>query len=256
VEGGELSGTIDESIRHAISKFAHVHFVCTEEAKVRLIQLGEEESRIFVIGSPDIDIMMSDALPTLAEAKAKYEIPFERYGMMMVHPVTTEYDHIGQKIKTIVDAAVESGRNFITVYPNNDLGSEVIMNEYRRIEGNPHFRLFPSLRFEYFLTFLKNADFILGNSSAGIRESGIYGVPAIDIGTRQSGRYSAAKNTNLQHVTEDRGEILQAIENTGNYRTSSFLFGDGNSTEKFMTIIKNHAFWEMEIQKHFIDRDM
>ena len=256
VEGGELSGTIDESIRHAISKFAHVHFVCTEEAKVRLIQLGEEESRIFVIGSPDIDIMMSDALPTLAEAKAKYEIPFERYGMMMVHPVTTEYDHIGQKIKTIVDAAVESGRNFITVYPNNDLGSEVIMNEYRRIEGNPHFRLFPSLRFEHFLTFLKNADFILGNSSAGIRESGIYGIPAIDIGTRQNGRYSTEKNTNLQHVTEDKGEILEALAKTEDYRTSSFVFGDGKSTERFMGIVKEPGFWGMEIQKHFIDRDM
>ena len=256
VEGGELSGTIDESIRHAISKFAHVHFVCTEEAKTRLIQLGEEESRIFVIGSPDIDIMMSGSLPSLEEARKKYEIPFENYGLLMYHPVTTEYDSIGQKIKTVVDAAVESGRNFITVYPNNDLGSEVIMNEYRRIENNPRFRLFPSLRFEHFLTFLKNADFILGNSSAGIRESGIYGVPAIDIGTRQSGRYSAAKNTNLQHVTEDKAEILQAIENTGSFRTSSFLFGDGNSTEKFMTIVKNPAFWEMQIQKHFIDRDM
>ena len=117
-------------------------------------------------------------------------------------------------------------------------------------------RLFPSLRFEHFLTFLKNADFILGNSSAGIRESGIYGVPAIDIGTRQSGRYSVAKNTNLQHVTEDKAEILQAIENTGSFRTSSFLFGDGRSTEKFMAIVKNPAFWEMQIQKHFIDRDM
>ena len=174
----------------------------------------------------------------------------------MYHPVTTEYDHIGLKIKTVVDAAIESGRNFITVYPNNDLGSEVIMNEYKRIEGNPHFRLFPSLRFEYFLTFLKNADFILGNSSAGIRESGIYGVPAIDIGTRQNGRYSTAKNTNLQHVTEDKREILEALEKTENYRTSSFLFGDGNSTQKFMRIVRESGFWAMEIQKHFIDRDM
>ena len=256
IEGGELSGTIDESIRHAISKFAHVHFVCTEEAKNRLIQLGEEESRIFVIGSPDIDIMMSDFLPSLEEAKDKYEIPFDRYGILMYHPVTTEYADIGQKIKTVVDAAIESGKNFITVYPNNDLGSEVIMNEYRRIKGNPHFRLFPSLRFEYFLTFLKNADFILGNSSAGIRESGIYGVPAVDIGTRQSGRYSAARNTNLQHVAEDKKEILDALEKTENFRTSSFIFGDGNSTGKFMTIVKEPGFWEMEIQKHFIDRDM
>ena len=256
VEGGELSGTIDESIRHAISKFAHVHFVCTEEAKTRLIQLGEEENRIFVIGSPDIDIMMSGSLPTQEEARRKYEIPFEKYGILMYHPVTTEYETIGRKIATVTDAALESGRNYIVVYPNNDLGSEVILNEYRRMEGNPRFRLFPSLRFEYFLTLLKNADFILGNSSAGIRESGIYGIPAIDIGTRQSGRYSLDANTNLQHVAEDRQEILAAIGRTEDYRTSSFVFGDGNSTGKFMNIVKEESFWKMEIQKHFIDRDM
>ena len=256
VEGGELSGTIDESIRHAISKFAHVHFVCTEEAKTRLIQLGEEENRIFVIGSPDIDIMMSDTLPSLEDARKKYEIGFDRYGILMYHPVTTEYETIGRKIATVTDAALESGRNYIVVYPNNDLGSEVILNEYRRMEGNPRFRLFPSLRFEYFLTLLKHADFILGNSSAGIRESGIYGIPAIDIGTRQNGRCSTAQNTNLQHVTEDKEEILQALSRTEEFRSASFAFGDGNSTERFMGIVKEKAFWEMEIQKHFIDRDM
>ena len=256
VEGGELSGTIDESIRHAISKFAHVHFVCTEEARERLIQLGEEESRIFVIGSPDIDIMMSDRLPGLAEAKERYGIPFDRYGILMYHPVTTEYDVIGGKIRRVVDAVLESGRNYVVVYPNNDLGSEVILNEYRRLENNPRFRLFPSLRFEHFLVLLKHAEFMIGNSSAGIRESGIYGVPAIDIGTRQSGRYALSKNDNLQHVEEDAAAILKAIEQTPAYRRSSFVFGKGNSTELFMEIVREPAFWNTEIQKHFVDRDM
>ena len=256
VEGGELSGTIDESIRHAISKFAHVHFVCTEEARERLIQLGEEESRIFVIGSPDIDIMMSDRLPGLAEAKERYGIPFDRYGILMYHPVTTEYDVIGGKIRRVVDAVLESGRSYVVVYPNNDLGSEVILNEYRRLENNPRFRLFPSLRFEHFLVLLKHAEFMIGNSSAGIRESGIYGVPAIDIGTRQSGRYALSKNDNLQHVEEDAAAILKAIEQTPAYRRSSFVFGKGNSTELFMEIVREPAFWNTEIQKHFVDRDM
>ena len=256
VEGGELSGTLDESIRHAISKFAHVHFVCTEEARDRLIQLGEEENRIFVIGSPDIDIMMSDKLPSLSESKKRYDIEFSKYGILMYHPVTTEYSIIGKKIRTVVDAVIKSEKNYIVVYPNNDLGSEVILNEYRRLDKNQHFRIFPSLRFEYFLVLLKNADFIIGNSSAGIRESGIYGVPAIDIGTRQSGRYSKTKNTNLQHVTEDSSEIIGALDRTEKYRTSSFVFGDGNSTERFMNIVRGDGFWSMEIQKHFVDRDM
>lgn len=256
IEGGELSGTIDESIRHAISKFAHIHFVCTEEAKKRLIQLGEEESRIHVIGSPDIDIMLSDKLPSLEESLGWYEIPFQNYGILMYHPVTTENDTIGQKIKAVVDGVLESGRNYIVVYPNNDLGSEVILNEYKRFEGNPRFRVFPSLRFERFLTLLKNAEFIVGNSSAGIRESGVYGVPGIDIGTRQSGRYSTTHIKNLQHVEEDAKAIVEAIDRTPMHRWSSSTFGSGNSTQQFNAILSDPKFWEIKIQKRFIDYDI
>ena len=254
IEGGELSGTIDESIRHAVSKFAHFHFVCTEEARERLKQLGEEESRIFVIGSPDIDVMLGNMLPDLNSAKTKYEVGFNHYGILMYHPVTTEYTNIGVKIRSVVDAVIKSEKNYIVIYPNNDLGSEVILAEYRRLEKSSRFRIFPSIRFEYFLTFLKNADFIIGNSSAGIREAGIYGIPTIDIGTRQSGRYSTSVSQNIQHTKENEMDILQTIKNTSNYRVVSNHFGRGNSTEEFLKIIKQTSFWSTEIQKHFIDR--
>lgn len=253
IEGGELSGTIDESIRHAISKFAHVHFVCTEEAKTRLIQLGEEEKRIHVIGSPDIDIMMSDKLPSIEKAKARYGITFNNYGILMYHPVTTEYEKVGSNIKIVVDAMIESEKNYIVVYPNNDLGSEIILNEYKRLKKFNRFKIFPSLRFEFFLQLLKYTDFIIGNSSAGIRESGIYGVPAIDIGTRQSGRYTSLDSPNIQHVDENLNDILAAISNADQYRTPSFIFGGGNSTELFVNIINNADFWNVKIQKRFVD---
>ena len=253
IEGGELSGTIDESIRHAISKFAHVHFVCTEEAKDRLVQLGEEERRINVIGSPDIDIMISDNLPTLSEAKERYGVPFDRYGILMYHPVTTENHLIGEKIGNVVDSVIESGKNFIVIYPNNDLGSEVILNEYNRLEGDDHFRIFPSLRFEHFLTFLRNSDFIIGNSSAGIREAGVYGIPAIDLGTRQAGRYSLDKNRNIIHVQEKNSEINEAINQAEKHRTESLTFGDGNSTKRFTDIVQSAEFWNIDLQKRFID---
>lgn len=253
IEGGELSGTIDESIRHAVSKFAHVHFVCTNEAKDRLIQLGEEKNRIFVIGSPDIDIMMSDKLPSLDEAKNHYEIPFADYGILMYHPVTTENKNIGKNIRIVTDAIIKSKKNYIVVYPNNDLGCEIIINEYKRFEELDRFKVYPSLRFEYFLTLLKNADFIIGNSSAGIRESGIYGIPAIDIGSRQSGRYSINKSLNLQHVNESVQDILLAINKVTAFRKNSCLFGNGRSTDEFMKIVNNEAFWNIDIQKHFID---
>ncbi len=256
IEGGELSGTIDESIRHAISKFAHSHFVCTDEARTRLIQLGEEEKRIHVIGSPDVDVMLSNNLPSFEEACRRYDINFKKYGILMYHPVTTEYEIIGGKIKAVVDSVIESDKNYVAVYPNNDLGSEVILNEFRRLENNPKIKIYPSIRFEHFLTLLKNADFMIGNSSAGVRETGVYGVPAIDIGTRQNNRYSLSVMKNIQHTCEDKDEILSAINNVDKFRFKVLTFGKGDSTQKFIEIISNPEFWNIEIQKHFVDYEM
>ena len=255
IEGGEISGTVDESIRHAISKFAHIHFVSNEEAKRRLIQLGESEKNIYIIGSPDIDLMLSGNLPSIEVAKKRYEIPFEKYGIVMYHPVTTEFKQLNINIKNNVDALIESKRQYIVVYPNNDLGYELILNEYRRLEANKNFRIFPSLRFEYFLTFLKYADFILGNSSAGIREAAIYGIPAIDLGNRQTGRYDIRTSKNIQHTAEIKDEILDAISKIDEHRFFSKQFGDGKSTERFYEILCSPKTWKVELQKKFHDHN-
>lgn len=253
IEGGEISGTIDESIRHAVSKFAHLHFVCNNDAKDRLKQLGEDEKQIYVIGSPDIDVMLSSNLPALDCVKIHYNIPYDKYAILMYHPVTTEYNKLGINIKTVVDSVIASDKNYVVVYPNNDLGFEIILNEYQRFNNNDRFKIFPSLRFEYFLTLLKNAEFIMGNSSAGIREAGIYGVPAIDIGTRQSGRYNLKTSKNIQHVDENLKSILNAIYNVDKYKTTEYLFGQGNSTEQFLNIMENVDFKNIHIQKKFVD---
>ena len=253
IEGGEVSGTIDESIRHAVSKFAHIHFVSNEEAKRRLIQLGESDKNIHVIGSPDIDLMLSNELPSIECAKIRYDIPFVKYGIVMYHPVTTEFEQIYNNIKNIVDALLESKKQYIVIYPNNDLGGELILNEYKRLETNKNFRVFPSLRFEFFLAFLKNADFVLGNSSAGIREAAVYGVPVIDLGTRQTGRYDIEKSKNIQHIPEIKEDILEAISKIDGYRFFSRQFGDGKSTERFYQVLCNLETWEVELQKRFCD---
>ena len=253
IEGGEISGTIDESIRHAVSKFSHLHFVCNEEAKKRLIQLGENKEQIYVIGSPDIDVMLSVNLPDISYVKGHYNIPYSTYAILMYHPVTTEYDKLGDNIKEVVNAIIASDQNYIVVYPNNDLGFEIILNEYQRFKGVERIKIFPSLRFEYFLTLLKNAEFIIGNSSAGVREAGIYGLSAIDVGTRQSGRYDLKTTKNVQHVTENAKDILNAINDVNFYRMKEYLFGAGNSTEKFYSIMSSIDFSKINIQKKFVD---
>jgi UDP-N-acetylglucosamine 2-epimerase (hydrolysing) len=253
IEGGELSGTIDDSIRHAISKFAHLHFVCNEEAKKRIIQLGEKEEHIYVIGSPDIDVMINSNLPRLEEVKERYEISFDEYGIFMYHPVTTELGILKEHISQTVEALKLSGKNYVVIYPNNDLGTEIILEKITELSKLKQFRIFPSIRFEHFLTLLKNASLIVGNSSAGIRESGVYGIPAIDIGSRQSGRYDIHALCNIQHVSENTEEILEAVNRIEDYRVVCHSFGKGNSTEQFLQVLQNDEIWNCGVQKKFVD---
>ena len=133
IEGGEVSGTIDELIRHSVSKMSHIHLVANIEAKKRLIQLGEYEKSVFIIGSPDLDLMNEENLPDFNTAKSYYNIPFDSYAIAMFHPITTEYNKIKRYAKYFVDALIKSDQNYILIYPNNDLGSQEILNEIKRL---------------------------------------------------------------------------------------------------------------------------
>ena len=250
IEGGEVSGTVDESIRHAVTKLSQLHFVANEEARQRLIQMGEANESIFVIGSPDIDVMLSDALPSLHEVKRKYDINFSDYAIFLYHPVTTELDKIRKNIATILEALKASSLNFVTIYPNNDVGTEVILERFSDIMTHPRFRVLPSMRFEYFLTLLKNATVIVGNSSSGMREAPVYGVPAINIGTRQVNRF---QYPTILNVCEDKDAILQALSNLPKSVKPSMHFGEGNSAEGFMKALCNATLWQTPCQKQFRD---
>lgn len=251
VEGGEITGTVDEAIRHSISKMAHYHFVANYESKLRLLQLGERQDNIHIIGSPDIDIMLSQQLPLLNDVKDRYNIDFNEYAILIYHPVTTEVNAIKNNTRQLLKAIVKSEKNYIVIYPNNDLGSDIIICEIEQFKSHQSFKLFRSLPFEDFLVLLKNALFIIGNSSTGIRQACVFGIPAIDIGTRQQGRYQKASLKNIQHATENSKEILSCINRTTHYNFSSNYFGDGNSANLFIDILKSGD--EVPVQKKFID---
>lgn len=251
IEGGEVSGTIDELVRHAVSKMSHVHFVAHDTARTRLIQMGEVPDSIFVIGSPDVDVMLSDRLPTLDLVKEYYEIKFNNYAVVMFHPVTTELDQILDQANNLVDALIESGKNYVVVFPNNDMGNDYILRSFKRFQNNHHFVVFPSLRFEYFLILLKNAEFIIGNSSAGIREAPYYGLPTINIGSRQNNRSMANHIINTGY---GKPEILDAIQKAGDKVIEPIRhFGEGKSDVLFMNELKKETFWQIPKQKYFLD---
>ena len=252
IEGGEVSGTIDELIRHSTSKMSHVHFVSNPQAKKRLIQMGELEHAIFTIGSPDVDIMFSNTLPDLETAKQYYDITFDTYAVAMFHPVTTEAKFMQEYADNFVDALLEDYHNYVVVYPNNDLGSQTILKAYERLKGNPRFRIFPSLRFEYFLTLLKKSQFIIGNSSAGIREAPYYGLPIINIGTRQQNRALHADIINVDYTSESISNALNVID-THKVQPTESDFGKGNSAELFLKSLLNEDIWQLNHQKQFRD---
>ncbi len=255
IEGGEVSGTIDELIRHSVSKMSHIHYVSNEAAKNRLIQMGELESSIYTIGSPDIDIMFSDNLPDLSLVKRYYEIDFDSFAIVMFHPVTTEFNDMAKYAKQFVDALLLKSNkdNYVVIYPNNDMGSKSIFNEFERFKNNKRFKVFPSLRFEYFLSLLKSATYIIGNSSAGIREAPYYGVPTVNIGSRQNNRSNLAHIINVDYSSTSIDTGIKKCKNI-EFQEITDNFGNGNSTQLFMnSLTGNPSIWEILNQKKFID---
>ena len=255
IEGGELSGTIDEVIRHSVSKMSHIHLVANDEAKKRLIQLGEFDKSIFILGSPDLDLMNENSLPNLTIVKDYYEIPFKEYSIAIFHPVTTEYENINKYAKNFVDALIESQKNYIFIYPNNDLGSKEILTEMKKLNSLDRFRIFPSLRFEYFLRLLKESQFIIGNSSVGIREAPYYHVPTVDIGSRQKNRAKHETIFNCNYEKEMVLNTINKVEKVIKKQTlnekEKFYFGKGGSDKLFLKLINTEEFWSIQHQKQF-----
>jgi UDP-N-acetylglucosamine 2-epimerase (hydrolysing) len=253
IEGGEISGTIDEVIRHAVSKMAHIHFVANEESRLRLMQIGEREETIHIIGSPDIDLMLSPKLPSIEQALSYYNIPFSEYAITLLHPVTTDIKQTRQMARNVTDAMLLSNDNFIVIYPNNDHGSDIILDEYERLKNNPRIVIYPSLKVDYFLVLLRESKYLLGNSSAGIRETPVYGVPSINIGNRQNGRFYCSSIINVD--SDDLQILLQSMAAAGKMppHKPRFHFGNGNSAQKFLEVLIDEKTWNTPLQKQFID---
>jgi UDP-N-acetylglucosamine 2-epimerase (hydrolysing) len=254
IEGPETSETIDEHLRHAISKLSHIHFVSNKFAKNRLCQMGEKKNSIYIIGSPDIDIMKEENLPKLREVKKRYKINFDDYIISILHPVTTELDKLSEQIKNYFSALERSRLNFILIYPNNDPGSYKILNKILKYKNNKKFKIIKSMRFEYFLRILKNSKAIIGNSSSAIREAPFYGIPSINVGTRQNERAPSIKS--ILNADFNSNSILKKINFLyGKSFKKEYFFGKGDSSKKILNIFEDKKFWTTPLQKKFVNLD-
>jgi len=214
--------------------------------------MGEDKKAIFNIGSPDLDLMNSKDLPPLEFVKNYYDIEFDDYAILMFHPVTTELQVLKQQVKVLIDCIIDSDMNYVVIYPNNDLGSDIILDEYSKFQGNKKFKVFPSLRFEYFLVLLKNAKFMIGNSSAGIREAPYYNIPTINIGSRQNNRAKSNTIRTIEFIEKDINLAITDAFQVGKVE-KDVDFGNGGSDKKFFKLLEDNEIWNISNQKQFKD---
>jgi UDP-N-acetylglucosamine 2-epimerase (hydrolysing) len=251
IEGGEVSGTIDELFRHCNTKLATCHFVSSEDAARRVMALGEPPETIHVIGSPELDFHSQPSGVTLAEVRDRYAIPFDDYGIAVFHPVTSEAAYMGVQADALFATLEASNRSFVLIAPNNDPGSEAIFAAIDRLPKD-RFRVLPSMRFAHFSELMKNAALMVGNSSAGVREAPFLGVPSLDIGTRQTNR---AQAPSLRHAEAgDRAAIAAFLtEEWGRSYPRHTAFGTGRAADRFVAVLQDETFWEAPLQKAFRD---
>ena len=251
IEGGEVSGTVDECIRHATTKLSHLHFVANQKAKKVIRRLGELDKNIYVIGSPEVDTMIKKDLPSLIDTKKRYDIKFNNYAIFLFHPVTTQKRiETLRQCKILFSAIKKSKNNYIIIYPNNDTYSDIIFKFIKKLKNDKKFKILPTIRFEYYLTLLKNSEFIIGNSSSGVREAPVYGVKSINLGNRQNNRIP--KSSLIKNLNFNQKKILNEINKSKNHNIiKSYNFGKGNSASKFINILKKRKFWLTDRQKYF-----
>lgn len=254
LQGGEVTGNIDEKVRHAITKLSDLHLVSTEKAKERVIRMGEDAHKVFVTGCPSIDI----ALDVATNSALDFD-PLEKYGgvgnsvdasggyiVLMQHPVTTEYESARNHMEESLFALSEMNYPTFIFWPNVDAGADGTSKALRSFrehhkQKSMNFHFFKNMLPSDFLKLLVNSKCLVGNSSVGIRECAYLGVPVVNIGSRQNGR---ERGNNVKDVSYNREEIKQALKdhiNHGHYMANP-IYGNGKAGRKIADIIAEFEF--------------
>jgi len=256
--GGEVTGTIDESIRHATTKFAHLHFAASKDASLRIVKMGEDENNVFCVGCPRIDLVKETLekeldLTSFENIVNSYGIGSEinlknKFLLVSYHPVTTEFGENFKHISNLFDALIKINMQSIILWPNSDAGSSEISKYYRILREKQHnlpFHFVKNLPIDVYVNLMNLTSCLVGNSSSGIREGAFIGTPVVNVGTRQNSRECGE---NVINVTPDTNEIFDAINTQlkhGKY-ISNHIYGDGNSGEKIAEILSSRT---VNIQK-------
>ncbi len=254
MEGGEVTGTIDESIRHATTKFSHIHFVTHKEAKNRLIRMGENPKFIYIVGNPSLDSIKNIKNIPVKNLEKEFSIDLTKpFFLILQHTVTSEIDKIDIYIKKTIDAIKELNLQSLLIHGNADAGSKKILKLLKQSK----IKQYNSLTFEKFINLLSRSTALIGNSSSGIMEAPFLKIPSINIGTRQTGRLHASSVINVQYDKLAIKNALKKILHDKNFQNklkrSKSIYGSGNTAKKIVKILENLDLKKIPIQKRLFE---
>ena len=253
LHGGEVTGTIDESVRHAISKLAHIHLVATLESGNRLLKLGEDPWRIHVVGAPRLETINNTVLPDLQKTMDKYGVSSRSNGYILFayHPVTTESADM-QTMNNMLNVLAKNAYDIICIMPNSDAGSDAFIGVYSQFAKAGAVQLVTNFEPIDYLVMLKNAEVLVGNSSSGIIEAASFQIPVINIGTRQGRR---ERSSNVIDIGESAQELSRALEEATSphfqkvVSSTQNVYAKNNTSRLVVDILKKIKNSEEMIQK-------
>lgn len=237
VHGGERSGTVDEPVRHAISKLSHLHFTATEEARERLIRMGEDPANVHVTGAPGLDGLDGVAVPDRAEVARLHGLdPARPFALMVYHPVLQEAATAADDARRILDALLGAGLQVLALMPNADAGSEGVRAALTGAKGRPDLTVRTHLARPAFVAAMAHADVMVGNSSAGIIEAASFGTPVLNVGPRQNLR---ERNANIVDVPAGEAPLADGLARLlahGRWPRQN-VYGDGRAGERIARLL-------------------
>jgi GDP/UDP-N,N'-diacetylbacillosamine 2-epimerase (hydrolysing) len=256
--GDTTEGAVDEAVRHSVTKMSYLHFVTNEGSRRRVIQLGEEPERVFDVGSTGVDNILHAPLMDRKEALASVGLGDCRYALGTYHPVTLEAQDVREDIEAFVEAIRAFPQiTFIITKANVDRGGDLINSMLEREASvTPNLHVFASLGMKRYLSLMKSAEFVIGNSSSGIAEAPSFCVPTVNIGDRQRGRLQAESTINCQTGADD---IKKAIETalSDEFRQLAAKvkspYGDGNASQRIARIVLEKLNEPMDLKKKFYE---
>ncbi|KGX86362.1 UDP-N-acetylglucosamine 2-epimerase [Pontibacillus litoralis] len=257
IAGGDISGTIDESIRHAISKFAHYHLTSTKEHANRLIAMGESPERIEVVGATDLDAILNMKLLSKKEVEQTLGITLEpSFLVLTYHPVVSEITSLELQMRNVIKAVHEIDLQTIVISPNSDAGSNIIQNVINE-QGKTKVHVFKNIPYQCFLSTLNLANVMIGNSSSAIIEAPSFGLPSVNIGSRQQGR---TRGNNVIDVEPDKNMIVEAVRYALNNKRFLEIankknnpYGQGDAYKKIVHFLENIKIEDVNLNKSFYD---